>query len=288
MSIPLHIYRTIKQRKNIMPNNSKEAKLEAFSKLLDVVDELRQKCPWDRKQTNLSLRENTIEETYELTDALLKDRTEDIRKELGDVLLHILFYSKIGDEKEQFDIADVCDSLREKLIYRHPHIYGNIEANTTEAVLQNWEQLKLKEKSGNKSVLAGVPEALPSLIRAYRIQQKTSSFGFDWQEPRDVWAKVKEEIAEVEEALAEEDTTAKADHVEEEFGDLLFSLVNAARLYKVHPDTALTKCNDKFTSRFNYVEQRTKDMGKSLKDMTLEEMDELWNEAKVQLKKQQK
>ena len=269
-----------------MPNNTKEAKLEAFSRLLDVVDELRQKCPWDRKQTNLSLRENTLDETYELTDALLRDSIEDIRKELGDVLLHILFYSKIGDERGQFDIADVCDSLREKLIYRHPHIYGTTEVNSAEAVIQNWEQLKLKEKGGNRSVLAGVPEALPSLIRAYRVQQKTSSFGFDWQKPSDVWAKVKEEIAEVEEALTREDASLKAECLEEEFGDLLFSLVNAARLYKVHADTALTKCNDKFIRRFGYIEQKANESGKSLKDMTLEEMDALWNEAKVQLKEQ--
>lgn len=256
--------------------NTRDQKLEAFGKLLDVLDELRVKCPWDAKQTNESLRPNTIEEVFELTDALSSDSIADIKKELGDVLLHIAFYSKIADEKGQFDIADVCDALREKLIFRHPHVFGNTEVHNSEEVSQNWEQLKLKEKGGNKTVLAGVPNSLPSLIKAYRIQEKAANVGFDWDSPDQVWDKVKEELSEVETEIKNGN---KVD-TEKEFGDLIFSIINAARLYKVHPDTALDKTNKKFISRFNYLEKKAHEVGRHLKDMTLPEMDEYWNEAK--------
>lgn len=253
--------------------------MEAFGRLLDVLDTLRVKCPWDAKQTNESLRPNTVEEVYELCDALIGDDVPNIKKELGDVLLHVAFYSKIADEKAQFDIADVCDALTEKLIFRHPHIYGNVNADTPEAVEKNWEQIKLKEKDGNKSVLSGVPAALPALIKANRIQEKVSHVGFDWEEPSQVWDKVKEEISEVE---AEIKAGNKVD-TEKEFGDLFFSLVNAARLYKVNPENALEKTNRKFIARFNYLENKVRDQGRSLKDMTFAEMDEIWEEAKMQL-----
>ena len=257
-------------------SHNREEKLEAFGALLDVLDELRVKCPWDAKQTNQSLRPNTIEEAFELADALLKEDSTNIEKELGDVLLHIIFYAKIADEKEQFDIADVCNALREKLIFRHPHVFGDVTVNGSGDVVQNWEQLKLKEKGGNKSVLAGVPDALPSLIKAYRIQEKASNVSFDWDDAHQVWDKVKEEIAEVQ---AEIEKGNVAD-IEKEFGDLLFSIVNAARLYKVHPDNALDRTNRKFISRFNYVEAKAKEAGRNLKEMTLAEMDALWDEAK--------
>lgn len=257
-------------------SNTKEYKLEAFGTLLDVLDELRVKCPWDAKQTNDSLRPNTIEETFELADALLADDTDNIKKELGDVLLHIIFYAKIADESQRFDIADVCDALRNKLIFRHPHVFGSEQVSNSEQVIQNWEQLKLKEKGGNKTVLSGVPNSLPSLIKAYRVQEKAANVGFDWESPGQVWAKVKEEIAEVEQEIR----SGNKANLEKEFGDLLFSIVNAARLYKVHPDTALELSNRKFISRFNYVESCAKEQGKSLKDMSLEEMDSLWDEAK--------
>ncbi len=257
-------------------SNSKEYKLEAFGKLLDVLDELRVKCPWDRKQTNESLRCNTIEEVYELSSALINSDTEDIKKELGDVLLHIIFYAKIADEKGDFDIADVCDSLRNKLVYRHPHVFGEVAVKDSAEVENNWEKLKLKEKGGNKTVLSGVPEALPALIKAERIQDKAAHAGFDWKKPEDVWQKVKEEVSEVEAEL----TTGTESYKEAEFGDLLFSLINAARLYKVNVDNALERTNRKFISRFNYIEQKAKEQGKSLDEMTLAEMDELWNEYK--------
>lgn len=257
-------------------SNSKEYKLEAFGKLLDVLDELRVKCPWDRKQTNESLRCNTIEEVYELSSALINSDTEDIKKELGDVLLHIIFYAKIADEKGDFDIADVCDSLRNKLVYRHPHVFGEVAVKDSAEVENNWEKLKLKEKGGNKTVLSGVPEALPALIKAERIQDKAAHAGFDWKKPEDVWQKVKEEVSEVEAEL----TTGTESDKEAEFGDLLFSLINAARLYKVNVDNALERTNRKFISRFNYIEQKAKEQGKSLDEMTLAEMDELWNEYK--------
>lgn len=250
--------------------------MEAFGRLLDILDELRIKCPWDRKQTNESLRTNTIEETYELCDALTRDDNNDIKKELGDLLLHVVFYAKIGDEKQAFDIKDVCDSLCEKLIYRHPHVFGDTEANTAQKVEQNWEQLKLKEKGGNKTVLAGVPKALPTLIKAYRIQDKARNVGFDWEEREQVWDKVQEEFNELKQEIDRMDP----DKMEAEFGDLFFSLINAARLYKINPDNALERTNQKFIRRFNYLEAHTISQGRSLKDMTLEEMDQLWEEAK--------
>ena len=258
-------------------SNSRDYKLEAFGALLDVLDELRIKCPWDAKQTNESLRPNTIEEAMELADALINNSVSDIEKELGDVLLHIIFYAKIADEKGQFDIADVCDALRKKLIFRHTHVFGTTHVDNTDQVLQNWEQLKLKEKGGNKSVLAGVPNSLPSLIKAFRIQEKAANVGFDWDSPEQVWDKVKEEIAEVEREIR----SGNAANLENEFGDLLFSIVNAARLYKVHPDTALEHTNKKFIFRFNYVESQAKAAGKALNEMTLAEMDQLWDEAKT-------
>lgn len=256
--------------------HNKEEKLKAFGEFLDVLDTLREKCPWDAKQTNESLRPNTIEEVYELADALMSDDVPNIKKELGDVLLHVAFYSKIADEKNQFDIADVCKALTDKLIFRHPHIYGDVHADSAEDVLQNWEQIKLKEKDGNKSVLAGVPSALPALIKANRIQEKARNVGFDWEEPAQVWDKVKEEISEVE---AEIKGGSQCD-LENEFGDLLFSVINAARLYGVDPENALERTNRKFISRFNHLESTAKKMGKSLKEMSLAEMDAIWNEAK--------
>lgn len=258
------------------PLHTYQQKLEAIGEFLEVLDTLRVKCPWDAKQTNESLRPNTVEEVYELVDALIADDTPNIRKELGDVLLHVGFYARIAEEKGDFDIADVCNSLVEKLKFRHPHIYGDVVANNADEVLQNWEQIKLKEKKGNKTVLAGVPSALPALIKANRIQEKARNVGFDWEEPHQVWDKVKEEIGEVE---AEMKAGNRAE-LEAEFGDLLFSVVNAARLYGVDPENALEKTNRKFIKRFNYLEQKAKDMGKSIKDMTLAEMDEIWDEAK--------
>ena len=250
--------------------------LDSFSRLLDIMDELREKCPWDRKQTFESLRCNTIEEVYELADAIANNDLRNIQKELGDVLLHIVFYARIASETEAFDIKDVCDSLVEKLIYRHPHIYATAEADTPEAVKQNWEQLKLKEKDGNTGVLSGVPAALPALIKAHRIQDKVRSVGFDWEEREQVWDKVKEEIAEFQAEVANLD----ADKMESEFGDVLFSLINAARLYKINPENALERTNKKFIKRFNYVEEKTLKQGKDLRQMSLAEMDEFWNEAK--------
>ena len=257
-------------------SHSKEQKLEAFGEMLDVLDTLREKCPWDAKQTNESLRPNSVEEMFELADALIRDDIQDIKKELGDVLLHVLFYSKIADEQQRFDIADVCDSLRKKLIFRHPHVYGTTQIDGTDDVLKNWEALKLKEKGGNKTVLSGVPSTLPSLIKAFRVQEKTANVGFDWDSPKDVWNKVKEEIAEVESEIDKGNTT----DIEKEFGDLLFSIVNVARKYGVNPDNALERTNQKFISRFNYVETKSKEQGKRLKEMTLSEMDILWDEAK--------
>ena len=256
--------------------HTREEQLQAFGRLLDVLDELRVKCPWDRKQTNESLRPNTIEEVYELCDALMKNDKKNICKELGDVLLHVVFYAKIGSETNDFDIKDVCDKLCDKLIFRHPHVFGDVKADTAEKVAENWEQLKMKEKDGNKTVLSGVPDALPSLIKAYRIQDKARNVGFDWEKREDVWKKVKEEIGEFE-AEVEHMDKAKA---EAEFGDVMFSLVNAARLYKINPDNALELTNQKFTRRFNYLEEHTIKQGKKLTDMTLDEMDAYWNEAK--------
>ena len=250
--------------------------MEAFGRLLDVMNDLREKCPWDRKQTNESLRANTIEETFELCDAIIKNDESNICKELGDVLLHIVFYSKIAEEKGQFDVADVCNKLCDKLIFRHPHVYGEAKANTAAEVVQTWEQIKQKEKDGKKTVLGGVPDALPSLIKAYRIQDKARNVGFDWQERREVWKKVKEEIGEFEAEVENMDR----EKATEEFGDVLFSLINAARLYKINPDNALEKTNQKFIKRFNYVEEKLKMAGKGFQDSSLEEMDQYWNEAK--------
>lgn len=259
--------------------------LDAFGKLLDVLDELREKCPWDKKQTNESLRPNTIEETYELCDALIRDDQQEICKELGDVLLHVAFYAKIGSEKKEFDMYDVCNRLCNKLIFRHPHVFppaestpqeGNVE--TAQQVSEQWEKLKQKEKGGNKSVLSGVPNALPALIKAYRIQEKARNVGFDWEERSQVWNKVKEEIGEFETEVEHMDK-AKA---EAEFGDLLFSLINAARLYKINPDNALELTNQKFIRRFNYLESQTIKKGKDLSSLSLEEMDKIWEEAKLQ------
>ncbi len=306
--------------------HSREEQMAAFGRLLDVLDALREKCPWDNKQTNESLRPNTIEETYELCDALLNNDEVNICKELGDVLLHICFYAKIGSEKQQFDIADVCNKLVDKLIFRHPHVYhpsqvgtlnpkplpyGEDEpsatadnsatiatesvatktesdatktddtakfhtAKTSEQVVKNWEQIKLKEKDGNKSVLSGVPHSLPSLIKAYRIQDKARNVGFDWEDRNDVWKKVREEMAELEHELQ----TGDKERSTRELGDFLFSVINAARLYHLNPDTALELTNSKFIRRFNYIEEHSIKQGKPLTEMSLEEMDKLWNEAK--------
>lgn len=258
--------------------HTREEKLAALGRVIDVLDTLRVKCPWDAKQTNESLRPNTVEEVFELCDALIREDNAEIRKELGDVLLHVLFYARIGEEKGAFDIATVCDSLAEKLIFRHPHVYGEVHADTAKQVSENWEQLKLREKGGNRSVLAGVPGSLPALIKAYRIQEKAANAGFDWEEPRQVWDKVKEEIAEFEAELDNMDS----DKMEAEMGDIFFSLVNAARLYKIIPENALEKTNKKFISRFNYLETKAREMGKKLGDMTLSEMDAIWEEAKKQ------
>ena len=256
--------------------STREEKLAAFGRLLDVMDTLREKCPWDRKQTYESLRPNTIEETFELCDALIKHDTKEICKELGDVLLHVVFYAKIGSEEGQFDIADVCNKLCDKLIFRHPHVYGEAEAQSAGEVSQLWEQVKQKEKDGNKTVLSGVPDSLPSLIKAYRIQDKARNVGFDWSKREEVWDKVHEEVDELRTELEKDDKENSTN----EFGDLLFSLINASRLYGINPDNALERTNRKFISRFSYVEQRAKEQGRELKDMTLEEMDRLWNEAK--------
>jgi XTP/dITP diphosphohydrolase len=257
--------------------NNRQQQLAAFDRLLTVMDELREKCPWDRKQTFESLRQNTIEETYELASALIQNDMNEISKELGDVLLHVVFYAKIGSEQGAFDIADVCNKIADKLIFRHPHVYGEFAANNAKEVCEMWEQVKLKEKGGNKTVLAGIPDALPALVKAYRIQDKVANVGFDWEKREDVWAKVKEEIAEFEaevENMDEEKAT-------EEMGDLFFALVNAARLYNVRPDNALEKTNAKFIRRFNYVEQKAKVKGLSLKEMPQDEMDALWQVAKT-------
>ena len=258
-------------------SHTREEKIEALGRIIDTLDELRVKCPWDRKQTNESLRPNTIEEVYELCDALIGNDVPNIKKELGDVLLHVLFYAKIADEQGQFDIADVADALNSKLIFRHPHVFGDVNVKDAHDVEQNWEQIKLKEKGGNKTVLAGVPTALPSMIKANRIQEKAANVGFDWEEPSQVWDKVKEEIIELSQEMAHMDKAK----MEEEMGDVFFSLINASRLYGIDPENALEKTNKKFINRFNYLETKAANLGKSLKEMTLEEMDEIWNEAKL-------
>ena len=251
-------------------------KAESLRKVIETLDILRVKCPWDAKQTNESLRTNTVEEVYELCDALIKEDDDNIKKELGDVLLHVLFYSKIGEEKGKFDIGDVAEALNSKLIFRHPHVFGDAKAETAGEVSQNWEQIKLKEKGGNRTVLAGVPDALPSIIKAFRIQEKAANVGFDWADRRDAWNKVREESNE----LASEIERMDAQKMEEEMGDLLFSIINVSRLYGINPENALEKTNRKFIKRFNYIESKSKERGVSLNDMTLDQMDELWNEAK--------
>ncbi len=250
--------------------------MQAFGRLLDVMDTLREKCPWDAKQTNQSLRPNTIEETYELCDALLREDNAEICKELGDVLLHVVFYAKIGSEKGAFDMADVCNKLCDKLIFRHPHVYGDAVAETASQVSGNWEKIKQREKDGNKTVLSGVPRSLPSLIKAYRIQDKARNVGFDWEQREDSWDKVHEEIDELRAELERDDRERST----AEFGDFLFSLINVARLYHLNPDNALEQTNQKFIRRFGYVEAKAKEQGRRLQDMTLQEMDALWNEAK--------
>ena len=257
-------------------NISMQEKLEAFARILKIMDELREQCPWDRKQTMETLRPLTIEETYELGDAILKSDLKDVKEELGDLLLHIVFYAKIGEEKGAFDIASVINALCEKLIHRHPHIYGDVKVNDEEDVKRNWEQLKLKE--GKKSVLAGVPDSLPALIKAYRIQDKAAQVKFEWDNLDDVWKKVEEETAELKEAIELNDIKKK----EEEFGDLMFALVNYARFLEIDPETALERTNIKFIRRFKYIEDKAEKLSKPLSEMTLGEMDGIWNEAKAQ------
>ena len=256
--------------------HTKEEKMEAFGRLLDIMNDLREKCPWDRVQTRESLRTNTIEETYELSEAILKDLPMEIKKELGDLLLHIVFYAKIGEERGEYDIKDVCDALCDKLIFRHPHVYGTTQVDGTRRVEQNWEQLKLKEKDGNRTVLDGVPASLPTLIKAYRMQDKARNVGFDWERREQVWDKVGEELGELRAEL----DRADADASEAEMGDFLFSVINAARLYGINPDNALERTNAKFRRRFDYLEAQTIRRGRSLKEMSLAEMDAIWDEAK--------
>ncbi|MFP5436821.1 MAG: nucleoside triphosphate pyrophosphohydrolase [Bacteroidia bacterium] len=254
--------------------NTRAQQLEAFNRLLDIMDDLREKCPWDKKQTLQTLRHLTIEETYELGDAILDNDLVEIKKELGDVLLHIVFYAKIGSETGDFDIADVANGICEKLIFRHPHIYGDVVVENEEQVKQNWEKLKLKE--GKKSVLEGVPKSLPALVKASRIQDKARGVGFDWEEPEQVWEKVQEELAELHEEVQQGNT----DKIEDEFGDVLFSMINYARFLNVNPEDALERTNKKFIKRFTYLESKAAELGKPLADMTLAEMDVFWNEAK--------
>jgi len=249
---------------------------EAFSRLLDIMDKLREECPWDKKQTMESLRSLTIEETYELSDAICDGDMPEIKKELGDILLHIVFYAKIASEKEAFTIKEVIDSLREKLIYRHPHIFADVKVKDEKEVERNWEQLKLKEKGRNKRVMEGVPKTMPSLIKAMRMQDKARGVGFDWDEKEQVWDKVDEEITELKEEFKSGDT----DKMEDEFGDVMFSLVNAARLYGINPDDALERTNRKFLKRFSYLEEKVIAQGRNIKDLSLAEMDEIWEEAK--------
>jgi len=254
--------------------NSRKDQLNAFNRLLDIMDDLREKCPWDQKQTFESLRHLTIEETYELADAILENDLPEIKKELGDVLLHIIFYAKIASEKKAFDIGDVATAISEKLIHRHPHIYGNIKVNNEEDVKRNWEQLKLKE--GKKSVLEGVPQSLPAVIKASRIQEKVAGIGFDWEQPEQVWDKVQEELSE----LNEEIKAGNNENIEKEFGDVLFSMINYARFINVNPENALEKTNKKFINRFQYLERESKKEGKNLADMSLAEMDIYWEKSK--------
>ena len=257
-------------------SHTREEKLAALGRILDTLDILRVKCPWDAKQTNESLRPNTIEEVYELAQALIDGDAPEIRKELGDVLLHVLFYSKIGEEQGRFDIADVADALNDKLIFRHPHVFGDVKADDAHQVEKNWEDIKLRERGGNRTVLAGVPRALPALVKAYRIQEKAANVGFDWEQPADVWAKVREEVDEVSEAIA----SGRHEDIEAEMGDLLFSVINAARLYKVNPENALERTNRKFIARFNHIEAEAARDGRHIRDLSLDEMEQLWQQAK--------
>lgn len=250
--------------------------MEAFGRILDIMDELREKCPWDREQTMESLRNLTIEETYELADAIIENDMDEIRTELGDLLLHIVFYAKIGDEKSSFDITDVINTVNEKLIFRHPHVFGEREVSGSREVISNWEELKMKENNGTKRVLSGVPKSLPALIKAHRMQDKARAVGFDWADPDDIWDKVMEEIREVRNEIK----SGKKERIEAEFGDLFFSIVNAARLFDIEPETALERTNIKFMQRFNYIEEHARSHGRSIRTMTLEEMDALWEEAK--------
>ncbi len=254
--------------------NTRQQQLDAFNRLLDIMDDLREECPWDKKQTLQTLRHLTIEETYELGDAILDNNLEEVKKELGDLLLHIVFYAKIGSESNSFDMADVANDICEKLIHRHPHIYGDVIVENEEEVKQNWEKLKLKE--GKQSVLEGVPKSLPALVKASRIQDKVKGVGFDWEEPHQVWEKVQEELQE----LQHEVKTNNQDKIEAEFGDVLFSMINYARFLNVNPEDALERTNKKFIKRFTYLEGKAKDLGKNLSEMTLAEMDVFWEEAK--------
>ena len=254
--------------------NSRQLQLQSFERLLNIMDDLREKCPWDKKQTLESLRHLTIEETYELGDAILNNDLNEVKKELGDLLLHIVFYAKIGRESNTFDIADVCNEICEKLIHRHPHIYGDVEVKDEEEVKQNWEKLKLKE--GKKSVLEGVPAGLPALVKASRIQDKVKGVGFDWEEPHQVWDKVQEELQELQDEVAD----GNQEKIEAEFGDVLFSMINYARFLNVNPEDALERTNKKFIKRFQYLESKASELGKPLMDMSLAEMDVFWNEAK--------
>ena len=254
-----------------------DKRLAAFGRLLDIMDELREKCPWDREQTIETLRNNTIEETFELADAIAEGDYDGIRQELGDLLLHVVFYAKIGDEQGQFDITQVIDGLCEKLIFRHPHVFGTVEADTPGQVMQNWEQLKLKEKKRRGGVLGGVPRSLPAMVKSFRIGEKAASAGFDWEKKEDVWAKVREEVGEVETEIAGGDR----DRLEGEFGDMFFAMINAARLYGIDPEMALERTNKKFIRRFNHIEQRAAEAGTPLKDLTLERMEGRWQEAKI-------
>lgn len=254
--------------------NQREKQLKAFDRLLTIMDELREQCPWDKKQTLQTLRHLTIEETYELGDAILDNDLQEVKKELGDLLLHIVFYAKIGSETNDFDIADVANSICDKLIDRHPHIYGDVEVANEEEVKQNWEKLKLKE--GKSSVLEGVPKSLPALVKASRIQDKVAGVGFDWEAPNQVWEKVEEELSEFKAEVA----NANQERIESEFGDVLFSMINYARFLKINPENALERTNKKFTKRFQYLEQKAKEIGKPLSEMTLSEMDVYWEEAK--------
>lgn len=256
--------------------NSRKDQLAAVDRLLTIMDELREQCPWDKKQTFESLRHLTIEETYELGDAILSRDLDEIKNELGDLLLHIAFYARLGSEEKAFDMADIAHGISEKLIYRHPHIYGDVEVENEEDVKKNWEALKLKEGKGKKTVLEGVPKGLPALVKAQRIQDKVAGVGFDWEKPEQVWEKVQEELAEFQAEVAKGNTN----NMEAEFGDVLFSMINYARFLKINPDTALERTNQKFTQRFNYLEAKAKALGKNLQDMTLAEMDIYWEEAK--------